>query len=57
MKQNVPMLTADQQQVYDYFCSMIDGDEGGMLFLDAPGGTGKTFVRNLTFSSKASLRR
>ena len=23
---------------------MINGDEGDMLFLDAPGGTGKTFI-------------
>ena len=44
---NVPMLTADQQEVYDCFCSMIDRNEGGMLFLDAPGGTGKTFLINL----------
>ena len=44
---NVPLLTADQQDVYDTFCSMIDRDEGGMLFLDAPGGTGKTFLINL----------
>ena len=27
--------------------SVIDGNEGGMLFLDAPGGTGKTFLINL----------
>ena len=44
VEQNAPLLTADQQQVYDCFCSMIDSDEGGMLFLDAPGGTGKTFL-------------
>ena len=50
------MLTAYQRQVYDCFCSMIDGDEGGMLFLDVPGGTGNTFLINL-ISSKASLRR
>ena len=41
------MLTAYQRQVYDCFCSMIDGDEGGMLFLDVPGGTGNTFLINL----------
>ena len=34
VEQNVPLLTADQRQVYDCFSSMIDGDEGGMLFLD-----------------------
>ena len=47
MEQNVPLLTADQRQVYDCFCFMIDGDEGGVLFSDAPGGTGKTFLINL----------
>ena len=26
---------------------MVDGDEGGMPFLDARGGTGKTFLINL----------
>ena len=44
---NLPLLTSDQREVYDCFCSMIDGDEGGILFLDAPGGTGKTFLINL----------
>ena len=44
---NLPLLTSDQCEVYDCFCSMIDGDEGGILFLDAPGGTGKTFLINL----------
>ena len=28
-EQNVLLLTADQQQVYDYFCFMVDGNEGG----------------------------
>ena len=40
---NLPLLTTDQREVYDCFCSMIDSDEGGILFLDTPGGTGKTF--------------
>jgi len=43
----VALLTTDQQQVYDYFCAMVDRNEGGILFLDAPGGTGKTFLINL----------
>jgi len=29
------------------FCSMIDRNEGGVIFLDAPGGTSKTFLINL----------
>ena len=44
---NLPLLTSGQREVYDCFCSMIDGDEGGILFLDAPGGTGKTSLINL----------
>ena len=44
IEHNLPMLTSDQQEVYNCFCSMIDDNEGGMLFLDAPGGTGKTFL-------------
>ena len=47
------MLTVDQREVYDRFCSMIDGDEGGMLFLDAPGGMGKTFLNQPYFSKTA----
>ena len=33
---------------------MINGDEGGMLFLDAPGGTGKTFLINLILAKLCS---
>ena len=29
---------------------MINRNEGGVLFLDAPGGTGKTFLINLTLT-------
>ena len=54
VERNIPMLTSDQREVYDCFCSMIDGDEGGMLFLDAPGGTGKTFVINLILAKLQS---
>ena len=54
VEHNLPMLTADQREVYDCFCSMIDGDEGGMLFLDAPGGTGKTFLINLILAKLRS---
>ena len=51
---NLPLLTSDQREVYDCFCSMIDGDEGGILFLDAPGGTGKTFLINLILAKLRS---
>ena len=32
---NAALLTADQRNVYDCFCSMVDRNEGGVLFLDA----------------------
>ena len=47
---NAALLTADQRKVYDCFCSMVDTNEGGVLFLDAPGGTGKTFLINLSLA-------
>ena len=55
VNRHVPLLTADQQYVYDTFCSMIDRGEGGMLFLDAPGGTGKTFLINLILAKLRSV--
>ena len=51
---NTALLTADQREVYEYFCSMVDRNEGGMLFLDAPGGTGKTFLINLILAKLRS---
>ena len=48
------LLTADQWEVYNTFCSKIEGNEGGMLFLDAPGGTGKTFLINLILAKLRS---
>ena len=47
IEHNLPMLMAEQTEVYDCFCSMIDGNEGGMLFLDVPGGTSKIILINL----------
>ena len=47
VERNLPLLTTDQRDVYNCFCSMINSDKGGMLFLDALGGTGKTFPINL----------
>ena len=33
---------------------MVDANEGGILFLDAPGGTGKTFLINLILAKLRS---
>ena len=52
-EEHASLLTSDQQEVYDY-CSMADRNERGMLFLDAPSGTGKTFLINFTIRNTAS---
>ena len=54
VEHNVPLLTADQQEVFDSFYSISESNQGGMLFLDAPGGTGKTFLINLILAKLQS---
>ena len=44
LQSNEPLLTEDQRDVYNYLCGLIERGEGGIVFLDAPGGTGKTFL-------------
>ncbi|GFY61493.1 ATP-dependent DNA helicase [Trichonephila inaurata madagascariensis] len=47
MAANVPRLTPDQQQIFIAITRMIGSERGGIVFLDAPGGTDKTFLLNL----------
>ena len=54
VEHNLLLLTSDQREVYDSFCSMITGNDGGTLFLDAPGGTGKTFLINFILAKLRS---
>ncbi|XP_075451755.1 uncharacterized protein LOC142492724 [Ascaphus truei] len=42
-----PMLIPQQLQTYQNIMSHITKEQGAILFLDAPGGTGKTFLINL----------
>ena len=42
---NVPLLNPQQKEVYDTLIKATDDGNGGLFFLDAPGGTGKTFLR------------
>ena len=44
---NEPTLVVDQRAAYNAVLDRIERKAGGLLFLDAPGGTGKTFVINL----------
>ncbi|XP_061392257.1 uncharacterized protein LOC133327727, partial [Musca vetustissima] len=47
IQRNVPLLNVEQKNVYDSLIKVIDEGTGGIYFLDAPGGTGKTFVISL----------
>ena len=48
---NVPLLNPQQKEVYDTVMKAIDDGNGGLFFLDAPGGTGKTFLISLLLAA------
>ena len=37
-------LNSDQRKAYDEIMYVVDSDEGGVFFVDGPGGTGKTYL-------------
>ncbi|XP_023159393.1 uncharacterized protein LOC101459168 [Ceratitis capitata] len=43
----VPLLNEEQRTIYDRIMFAVSAGQGGFFFLDAPGGTGKTFVISL----------
>ena len=49
-----PTWTDDQRVAYEGICSRLESGEGGILFLDAPGGTGKTYLINLLLAKVRS---
>jgi len=44
---NEPLLVPDQRVTYNAILQHVEENKGGIFFLDAPGGTGKTFMLNL----------
>ncbi|XP_055614537.1 uncharacterized protein LOC129760881, partial [Uranotaenia lowii] len=48
---NIPLLNHQQKDVYDTLMRAIDDGNGGIFFIDAPGGTGKTFLISLLLAS------
>ncbi len=44
---NEPLLMPDQAAAYHVILDNMQSGSGGVIFLDAPGGTGKTFLLNL----------
>ena len=53
---NEQRLTPDQCDVYGNILTNVDSRQGVIMFLDAPGGTGKTFLLNLLLA-KIRMRR
>ncbi|XP_075978675.1 NUBP iron-sulfur cluster assembly factor 1 isoform X1 [Anticarsia gemmatalis] len=51
VQNNVPLLNEQQKQVYETLIQAVDNNTGGLFFLDAPGGTGKTFVISLILAT------
>lgn len=47
IKKTEPLLNADQKAVYNEVLKKHEAGSNGILFIDAPGGTGKTFLLNL----------
>lgn len=48
---NVPHMNQQQRFVYESLIASIDRGDGGLFFLDAPGGTGKTFLITLLLAT------
>lgn len=51
VENQTPLLVAEQKLVFDSIMNHITNDDSGLIFLDAPGGTGKTFLINLILAS------
>ena len=51
---NISKLTSEQKDIYDTIMHCVDNNVGEIFFLDAPGGTGKTFVIKLILASTRS---
>lgn len=47
----MPLLNEQQKQVYETLMQAVENNTGGLFFLDAPGGTGKTFVISLILAT------
>ena len=54
VQSNIPKLTREQKGIYDRIMQMINDGVGGTSFLDAPGGTGKTFLIRLILATVRS---
>ncbi|XP_061381477.1 ATP-dependent DNA helicase pif1-like [Danaus plexippus] len=51
VQNNVPLLIEQQKPVYETLMQAVDNNTGGLFFLEASGGTGKTFVISLILAT------
>ncbi|XP_067131955.1 uncharacterized protein [Centruroides vittatus] len=54
VRKNEASLNDEQQEVYNKIITSVDANDGRIFFLDAPGGTGKTFLINLLLAKVRS---
>ena len=57
LKENLPKLVPDQRTIFSAVIDSVQNDNGNLFFIDAPGGTGKTFVINLLIDKYRSERK
>ena len=51
VQNNISKFTSEQKDIYDTIMHCVDNNVGEIFFLDAPGGSGKTFVIKLILAS------
>ncbi|KAL4149399.1 hypothetical protein QTP88_003358 [Uroleucon formosanum] len=54
---NLPLLNEQQKYVFDTLMKVTNDETGGIYFLDAPGGTGKTFLISLILAKIRSQNK
>lgn len=55
--ENVPKMTAEQKAIFLKILDSVEHNSGKAFFLDAPGGTGKTFLTNLLLAEVRSTKK
>ena len=51
LQEHEPLLNAEQRRIYDALLQRHNNGEHGIFFIDAPGGTGKTFLINVLLAT------
>ena len=56
-EENYPKANAQQKAILDDITRVLNGEAGGLFYIDGPGGTGKTFVENLLLAYVRSRQK